>query len=405
MAALPMALGTLLGGLLTEKYGRRFTHVSTCLPTFAGWIIIYCARNVDMLLVGRFLTGLNAGILAPATGVYIGETSEPRYRGFLLGGISLAISVGLLLVHVLGTFLHWKTAASVCSTIPILGWLLMLPTPESPPWLAKKGCSAGAETSFRWLRGGSEESQRELDIMLTNQKNHVERNLTPKSFLVPEFLKPLGILTMLLVVSQWSGINAVNFYSVSLMKTAAGPGIDEYLATVFIDVVRVAASVVACLLIRKFDRRRLAVFGSLGTSIALFMLTAHIYLARFLRQSSSTLFFVPVVALALYISFVAVAYVALPWTLLGELLPLTNRSVGSAVASCAAFLAMFSVVKTMPGMFDLLGADGTFLVYGVIAFLGVGFVYLVLPETRGRTLSEIEVYFKGGATEYAESAA
>lgn len=80
-----MAGGTLFGGFLIQKYGRKMTHIITCFPYFVGWILMYFAVNLEMLLTGRFLTGLSAGVLAPATGVYIGETSEPKYRGVLLG--------------------------------------------------------------------------------------------------------------------------------------------------------------------------------------------------------------------------------------------------------------------------------------------------------------------------------
>lgn len=94
MAALPMAVGSLIGGVLNEKFGRKSTHMIVCLPMLAGWLFIYFATNTELILTGRFLTGLCTGILGSSTGVYIGETSEPQYRGFLLGAISLAISVG-----------------------------------------------------------------------------------------------------------------------------------------------------------------------------------------------------------------------------------------------------------------------------------------------------------------------
>lgn len=85
LAVIPMAVGTLIGGVLIQKYGRKSTHIITSVPFFVGWLLIHFAMNLEMLLTGRFLTGLSSGILGPATGVYIGETSDPKYRGVLLG--------------------------------------------------------------------------------------------------------------------------------------------------------------------------------------------------------------------------------------------------------------------------------------------------------------------------------
>lgn len=94
MAALPMAVGCILGGVLIEKIGRKYTHMLTCFPILLGWLLISFASNTRMILAGRFMTGLSIGILGAATSVYIGEISEPKYRGFLLAGISFSVSLG-----------------------------------------------------------------------------------------------------------------------------------------------------------------------------------------------------------------------------------------------------------------------------------------------------------------------
>ncbi|KAJ8939309.1 hypothetical protein NQ314_011167, partial [Rhamnusium bicolor] len=216
MAALPMATGCIFGGILTENLGRRSTHMLTCIPSIIGWLVISFAINTRMILTGRFITGFCVGMLAPATGVYIGETSEPRYRGFLLAGISFAVSLGLFLSHLLGTFLHWQTTAVICSSMPAISLILMLFVPESPFWLAQKGQLVKAEKSFYWCRGSSETAKKELTIILERQNlqsQEIERTLLEKfrELLVPEFFKPLGIITVYIVANQWAGVNAITF--------------------------------------------------------------------------------------------------------------------------------------------------------------------------------------------------
>ncbi|XP_060533153.1 facilitated trehalose transporter Tret1-2 homolog isoform X2 [Cylas formicarius] len=401
LAALPQSVAALLGGYLIEKFGRKTTHVITSLPNFAGWIVIYTAYNVEMLMAGRFITGFCAGVLAPATGVYIGETAEPKYRGFLLGGISLSISGGLLVCHVLGTFLHWQTTALICSLVPLLACVIMLLAPESPAWLAKKGKTEKAEKSFRWFRGESDEAEKELAVMLTRQNQtddpHSPKDLASKFkvLLRPECLKPLGIVIVFFILSQWAGPNAINYYSVTIMKQTLGDGVDEYLATIIIDVIRVIVSVVGCVVMRKYKRRPLAMVSGFGTFLSLFLLSGFTYGSKVDLEHSQILSYVSVAAVVAYIVFITVGFVAMQWSLVGELLPLTGRSTASGVASFVAFFTTFTVVKVTPAMFNSLKPEGTFLLFGVMALLSTVFNYFCLPETKGKTLDEIEDYFKG----------
>lgn len=274
-------------------------------------------------------------------------------------------------------------------------------TPESPAWLAHKGLTEKAQKSFYWLRGSSEESKQELEQMLAIQKENItrveEKNWKDrvKELAAPEFWKPMGILLVFFISSQWAGVNAVNFYSVTFTKQTLGDTVNEYLATFIIDCIRLISSIIACILLRRIRRRRLALLGGFGSVIPLFILSAFIYFTRvFNIENSLKLAAVPVTCLFAYIFFVTAGFVTLPWNLLGELLPMAKKSVGSGIASFVAYMSIFSVVKTMPAMFESLGTDGTFLVYGSMALLGTIFVYFCLPETKGKTLHEIEEYFK-----------
>ncbi|KAL1502547.1 hypothetical protein ABEB36_007673 [Hypothenemus hampei] len=395
-----MAIGSLMGGLTIQKYGRKQTHLIICLPFWIGWILIYYAFNLEMLLVGRFLTGLSSGMIGPATGVYIGETSEPKYRVVLLGGLSLAVTSGVLVSHLLGTYLSWQTTALIISSLPLISYILMIFTPESPAWLAQNGLIEEARQAFYWLRGVSDESSKELEQILAKYKERnqeeVLRNFKSylQELLNPEFWKPMVVLLVFFITSQWAGVNAVNFYSVTLMKETLGDSMDEYLATFIIDCIRLVASIVACFLVRNIGRRPLALVGGLGTFLPLFVLSAFIHFSPQLPLNTTDLLAVPLTCLLTYVFFVTAGFVTLPWTLLGELLPLSKRSTGSGIASGIAYLSIFTVVKVMPQMFDNLGVDGTFLVYGCMAFCGTIFVYLCLPETKGKTLFEIEEHYR-----------
>lgn len=300
------------------------------------------------------------------------------------------------MVHLIGTFTTWQTTALICASIPVVSLLLLVFVPESPAWLVKKGRIEEAERAFYWCRGSSDEAKAELQILLEKQPKLDEEKPKflhlIKEYLVPEFLKPLAIIVVFIVANQWAGVNAIAFYTVSILEQTLS-NFDEYLAMLIVDFIRVLISVLACVLVRKFNRRPLAIISGTGTFISMAILSCYTYLNS-LYPNLSHLNYIPLTALILYISFIQIGFVPLPWSMIGEVFPLKHRSVGSAISSFMALISSFSVVKTTPGMFMELGSYGTFLVYASVAFVGTIFVVAFLPETRGKTLHEIEDEFK-----------
>lgn len=189
--------------------------------------------------------------------------------------------------------------------------------------------------------------------------------------------------------TQFSGVNTVAFYSVSIMKDTVGEDVNEYLAMLIIDTLRVVMSIAACVLTRKYGRRPMTLVSGIGTAASLLALAANSHLA-------GTHAWFAMSALVGYITFVSIGLVPLPWAMCGEVFPLRARGVVSGVTSGFAFLAFFVVVKTGPQLFAAIGTGGTFFFYGSIALAGTIILYFFLPETRNKTLQEIEEYFANG---------
>lgn len=398
MAALPMAIGCIIGGIIMEKYGRKMAHLILNIPFVVGWIFIAAATNLTWILVGRFLTGFCVGLLGPPASVYIGETSDPKYRGFLLAGVSLAIAIGILISHLLGTFLDWQLTAIICAVCPLISFVCMLLAPESPSWLLSKGKVEAALKSFKWLRGCDDESSQEFENMVVNQNTSTSVGnyswaILKDNIRQPTFLKPLFILLGFFLTMQFAGVNAVSFYSVTIMKETIGEGLNEYLAMLIIDGVRFIVSILACVLLRKCGRRPLLMVSGVGTVISLISLAVFLYFSS-RNEALKSIAWLPMTCLIAYICFVSVGIVPLPWCMTGELFPLALRGLGSGIVSSFNFICFFAVVKTGPTFFATIGQEGAFFIYGSVALIGTIFLVLCLPETKDKTLQEIENSFR-----------
>nr|XP_021201849.1 facilitated trehalose transporter Tret1-2 homolog [Bombyx mori] len=393
IATLPVAPACLISGWIFERFGRRPALFITCAPFLLGWALIIKANNLTLMLCGRFFTGMCTGLIGPLASVYIGETTEPKYRGLFLAAISLAMASGMFFSHIIGTFISWQWTAVICALLPILSLVLLVFVPESPTWLISRGHIEEGAKVFYWLRGYSDEAKDELkdiiDRKLANDDAPVETWKDKiRYYKCPEFIKPLVIMIFFFSMSQFAGANAVAFYSVEIIKKALGKDIDQYMAMLLIDFLRLLASVAACIICKQYGRRPVCFVSGGLTTISMAGLSIFLYLRP------ENMAWIPLSCFMLYICAISIGLVPLPWMMCGEIFPTKVRGLGSGVSSAVGLVSVFVVVKTAPGMMSHLGQVFTFSFYGAIAFIGSIILFFVLPETKGRSLQEIEDKFK-----------
>uniref|UniRef100_A0A336MDU0 CSON000125 protein n=1 Tax=Culicoides sonorensis TaxID=179676 RepID=A0A336MDU0_CULSO len=394
-----MSFGCLVGGTIMERYGRKNAHFILCVPKFIGWLTIYLAPNFGILLVGRILGGLSAGLLATLFPTYLGEVSEPKYRGFFLVGPSTALALGILTTHVLGTFLHWRTVALLASVIPLFTVFVLFFVPETPCWLISQNKFNEALDAFRWLRGRSVASKHEFEQMWDKHKETEAQNLDDSfwnkiysAFKRPEFVKPFLIIFCCFFTMQFSGPYIVAFYSVTILQEILRMSINEYLVMNAIDVLRLVMVIIASVLLRVVKRRVLLLTSGIGTTVSALGLACFLYGQRIFPALMEFSWF-SVILLVSYIFFISIGFFVLPWCMAGELYPLDCRGLGSSLNISINFFLFFICVKIAPGLFSSLGMDGTFLFYGSVALIGTIILGIVLPETKNRTLVDIQMQF------------
>lgn len=402
-SSLALVFGNLISGYLMERFGRRKAQLmlSTCFV--GGWLIIGFSNDVmGLILLGRFITGFCQGWLGPLGPVFVGEISTPIYRGFFLAALSLGIASGVFLSHLFGTFMHWSTTALLCGLFPLIAGITIYYAPESPAWLASKNRIDECVIAFQWYRGKSPAMKLELDKMIAEQvkkdKSKGKMETLKENIKKPEFWKPLSIMTTFFVITQLSGVNVICAYTTDMMKELIGNNSSKrhaYAAMLSIDVLRCVSLVVACILLRRSGRRPMAIFSGVFTSASLIALAIYLYLV----DNGNIRHISPFISLGLMAFYIVVSNMGispLPWNMVGELFASETKGIGSGISVMMTSVAFFGTVKTAPAMFHSIGHHGTYLFYGISTLLGTVFLYLCLPETKDKTLLQIEEYFRYG---------
>ncbi|XP_034824898.1 facilitated trehalose transporter Tret1-like isoform X2 [Maniola hyperantus] len=394
-------IGCIVSGYLMDNIGRRMTLIITEVPLILGWILVACAQNVPMIYVGRLLIGFGSGMVGAPARVYTCEVSQPHLRGMLGAMASVGVSTGVLIQYVIGSVTSWNILAGLSTTVPILSLLGMLFLPETPNYLLTQDKTDKAESSLIKLRGSTCNLQDEIQKMINfKEKNHVEPLKTPKeiikALLAPSTLKPFAILAIYFFIYQWCGVNTITFYAVEVFQ-ASGTQIDKYWLTISMGIIRVIFTVVGCILCRRCGRRPLTFVSAIGCGSTMLTLSVYLYYVQYWKDNHLPLqhSWIPVASIFLFTIFCTLGYLIVPWIMIGEVYPTQVRGIIGGITTCAAHLSIFSVVKTFPYIKYGLNDYGAFGLYGAISIAGLAFFYIFLPETKGRSLQEIEDYFCG----------
>lgn len=397
---LALISGILVAPFCLQKLGRRMTNQLSTLPAVGGWALLVAAKDPITLLVSRSLQGFAMGVQAACAPVSIAEYSAPKYRGAFLATIAFSFATGMLVAHIFGTLLYWRPAGLACGSFYVLSLIWISLTPETPPYLASIGKFNECRSSFRWLRGYSDESERELEILLSSQKRKMvitkvsKLKMFTEIIMKPEFYKPTVIMMFMFVLFQISGMTVVPSYTVPMMEEVTGKGIESYTSMLLVDFVRFATAILACYVVNKFKRRTVLFLGIYISVVSLFFTSFLLYLRDF-GFIPDKYKWTPVIPTLMYIFGKTLGILPIPWAIAGEIFPLAYRSLGSGISGMFLSIMFFVVVKTAPTSFRQIGVKGTFCVYGLcIAICGV-FLFFLLPETKGKTLYEIECHFKG----------
>lgn len=365
------------------------------IPFTVGWTLVIWATNVTMLYVGRILLGVAGGAFFVTAPMYIGEIAQKDIRGMLGSFFQLMVTVGILFVYSVGYGLSVYTFSIVCATLPLIFGAIFMFMPETPTYWVSKNHSDNAIKSLQWLRGERFNYNDELEELYADQETLKVNKVSLLAALSTKATKrALFISLSQMFFLQMSGINAVIFYTGFIFE-AADTGIDGALATIIVGIMQVIATFVASMVIDRLGRRIL-LLGSISV-MGLCTVFLGIYFYMFDRDKSSVegLGWLPVVSLCVYIIAFSLGFGPIPWVMIGELFATDIKGVAGSIAGSFSWFLAFVITKSFTNVREVIGIGETFWLFAAFSALGTVFVWYYVPETKGKSLIDIQKMLAG----------
>nr|XP_022904469.1 facilitated trehalose transporter Tret1-like [Onthophagus taurus] len=380
--------GAILACTLVNILGRKKVILLTGPNLILAWILVAYGKRVEIMVFARFIAGISDGIIYTVIPMYIGEVADPNIRGLLGSSCSVTMMFGILLVNILGVYFDITTLAMISVSIPLV-FLITFPwMPESPYYLVMKGKMEDAKANLRKLKG-IEDVDADIN-RLTNavkEKNKKEKARIWDLFLVRSNRKGILIIMCLRAVQQLSGISALTFYANTIFKELEDTLSSNITTAIFFSI-QCLISMLSAFLLDKAGRKPLLITSAIGCALCLLLQATYYYLNTKLDISHLSL--IPIISLICYIIAYCIGLGTIPVLMLSELFPTTIK----AFALCFAEL-YFSLIATAVSKFfqitkDTFGIYVPFYVFGVCTIIGLIWVTFSIPETKGKTLEEIQ---------------
>lgn len=393
--------GAAVAGKLADSYGRRPILIVAAVLFSLCALGTGASETFTVFIIWRIIGGVGIGIASTISPLYIAEIAPQETRGLFVSINQLTVVIGILAAQITNMLItevippDYSPAQILASWNGQTGWrwmfwagffpavlffILMFLIPESPRYLAKKGSHEKAESTLTKIGGLSYAKEAIATIKETFTE---EKEGTDFKMLFDKKALPILVIGIVLAAfQQWCGINIIFNYAQEIFVSAGYSINDLFMNIVITGSINLVFTLVAMGTVDKLGRKKLMLFGSASLAI-IYALLGYFY---YTNVTGFPLLLLVLLAIAIY----AMSLAPITWVILSEIFPNRIRGVAMSVATFALWIASALLVQTFPIFNEYLGTSGTFWIYGIICALGFWFVSRKLPETKNKSLEEIE---------------
>lgn len=392
------SIGPILSAIVVNKIGRKKTLLILTIPMIIPHLVLAFAKNITLFYISRFFLGLGIGSVYSIVPIYVGEIAEDQNRGTLGCCISVLYTSGTVFCFIVGPFMTIKTLCLVL-VVPAVAFFLIVSVfvPESPYYLLMVKRNKEAQDALKKLRKNFDE--KELEEMIKNVE--ISQNVKVKFkeiFRSGIIRKGLLIGSGLIFFQQCSGITVIIAYMQSIFE-ASGSSLKPEISAIIIGMIQLTTNVVTSQLIDRLGRRILLLGSLIGMFLSHVLLGLYFYLKIHNFDSLvSQLFWLPVCSLILYFIMFTTGVGPVSWSMLGEIFPTHIRSYASTFVCFICSFLGFILTLFFPNFAQILGMAFTFFFFAGCCIVGIFFVWRVVPETKGKSLYEIQVILENKDT-------
>ncbi|XP_013192370.1 facilitated trehalose transporter Tret1-2 homolog [Amyelois transitella] len=390
--------------VLSEIYGRKIPLIISNVASVIGYVIWYFSTNVIFILIAEIILGVLIAVNLTQSMIIITEYSSPKYRGIFLTIKSATFYWGFFVANVIGTFSHWRNiliVALICLAYNFTSYFW----PHSPHWLASQGRFEECATAHRLLKGTSAESEKELEEIIMSQKKYMRNCSTHtsrqycgriktsiKALWYKSVYKPIFLSLTLLTMYILSGKLVCNVYALQILKKITKDTTAAYRGMLILDGVSIIGMYIGCYL-SKLLKRRVMLF-TLASISAFFLFTLSLYLYLIKLNSITDNSTLCIVLLTIFSISISCGPMILTTSIFAEIIPLRCKALALIIIVFSNNILTSTVLKLSPFLFKTAGLHGAFLFYGLSVVVCLLILYKYLPETKDKTLTEIEAYFE-----------
>jgi len=384
-------IGALFTGNFTEKYGRKNVMIVTAVLYIISAMGCAIAGSSTMLIIFRVLSGLAVGATSVVAPMYISEIAPAKKRGRLVSFNQFAITIGIVLAYIFDYLLvglgpnSWRYMLAVPAIFGLIYLVfLILKFPESPRWLLAHGRKEEAVKVLASL-GGQQLVDEELPEMEFALKAEAKKEKMSVSELFKGKTGKIVLIgTLIAAFQQITGINAVIMFAPDIFQAAGSAKGDSLMMAMVVGMVNFLMTIFALWLVDKKGRKTLLLWGAVGMIVSLVYLTVEF--AKPVQNGAGVL-----IALLVYISFFAASFAPVMWVIISEIYPNRIKGVAMSFSTAVSWLCTFLTVYFAPVIHGTLGLSYLFGIFGFFSVIAWVFVKIWIPETKGKTLEQIEI--------------